>query len=1006
MADVQSAVLAVYDAVWDQRGAIQGALEASSERYQQIDAKLSQILDRLEQITDHRTLFDSYDEHSRQLRTQLKQHFVGREEAFESVEQFLANPAGGYWLCTGDAGYGKSAFVAKLIDRLKEPAGSDSPAPGVLYFFLRKTSTEHTPDVFLFHVIAQLQEYIGLRNIRVPVDPTTRRALYRSLWRLAATATTEETPLYLIIDGLDEFESSRGSELVQLLPDEPFPNTYVLLTTRENPDLNRLVPDPTHPVRSVVPYLLPTLSEPDVCGLLKSFPTDLPAQEIEAAGPLLHERLGGHPLITRFVCEDVAGGRYPADRVHPGMSRNVQAYFESQLHNIEQEAQDVRDVALMLALAKGPMTTSELEDLVHVNQLGLDARQAVHALDRYLIGTEAKALCHLELAALVLNTSASKLTAFRSYFSSWIKHYAVQDWPSETPSYVLNQAITHTFEVGKVDPEALHPFLTRAWALRRWSGANRSFESLLADLDLLIASALEAEPIEPARALKAVLIEKFARRSSDAISDTILKALALTGQPQRAISIARQRSSLVSQLRGQVTVLEHAYDPKLFSDLVTGLGQVEQASDASDLAVRLVHTAPPEHVPVIQQALIPRIKNGSLKHILGRLCGLDVHLALSVAQRIGDASDRVRGLAEIASKTTDPQQAVEIAQSINDASRRAWVLAEIASRTTDPQQAANIVDLALSSAQSINDAYSRAQALAEIASKTTDPQRAAEIAQSINDASRRAWVLAEIAGRTTDPQRAAEIAQSINDAYLRAETLVEIASKTTDPQQAANIVDLALSSAQSINDAYSRAQALAEIASRTTDPQQAAEIARSIDDDSRAQVLAEIAGRTTDPQQAAEIAQSIEDAYLRAETLVEIASETTDPQQAAGIAQSIKDASPRADAVTKIANRLLEQKHDDDLSVSHSGLVGLLEVARSIPSDSDRKSLTVQRLSRACLAYNCVSAALDLIRTSKLSSYETVSAIAGSSGAHSPVNADVLSFAYEIMNWPALHEDA
>jgi WD40 repeat protein len=137
--------------------------------------------------------------------SRLQRGFTGRDWVVAAVEEWLSDPDGApAFLLTGDPGAGKSAIMARLTQKL--------PQVAALHFCRAENSQTLRPEAFVRSVAAQLATQLpsyaeALRSVLTLPNALDEEpdALFKNLIiNPLAAASTDEEPLSLLVDGLDE----------------------------------------------------------------------------------------------------------------------------------------------------------------------------------------------------------------------------------------------------------------------------------------------------------------------------------------------------------------------------------------------------------------------------------------------------------------------------------------------------------------------------------------------------------------------------------------------------------------------------------------------------------------------------------------------------------------------------------------------------------------------------------------------------------------------------------
>lgn len=142
--------------------------------------------------------------------------FVGRENEFAEVESYIEENASGRLMLIGQAGFGKTAFLANWLKRLQE---SRSCFVAYHFFNQRENATRSLRSAYA-NLLRQLCIYYEVSDQDLPSDETQlRETIYGLIQERGAYA---EEPLIIVIDALDEAESVFSPPFPTKLPDGVF----------------------------------------------------------------------------------------------------------------------------------------------------------------------------------------------------------------------------------------------------------------------------------------------------------------------------------------------------------------------------------------------------------------------------------------------------------------------------------------------------------------------------------------------------------------------------------------------------------------------------------------------------------------------------------------------------------------------------------------------------------------------------------------------------------------
>jgi hypothetical protein len=157
----------------------------------------------------------------------FSEDFVGRQFVFDSINQFITNSTGGYFIIEGDPGMGKSAIIAQFIKNQKCIAHFNNRATGVT-----------NPATFLENVSTQLITRYSLPYKAGDVSQRIQndgRFLLQVLDKASETLKSDEK-IVIAIDALDEVENANQTVAnILFLPTQLSENIFFVMSTRREP---------------------------------------------------------------------------------------------------------------------------------------------------------------------------------------------------------------------------------------------------------------------------------------------------------------------------------------------------------------------------------------------------------------------------------------------------------------------------------------------------------------------------------------------------------------------------------------------------------------------------------------------------------------------------------------------------------------------------------------------------------------------------------------------------
>lgn len=150
--------------------------------------------------------------------------FVGRRFVFDAIDRFLREASCGYFVIRGDPGIGKSALLSHLILERGLP----------VHHFNIATDGIVTPAEYLQNICARLATAYRLTYSEFPEGFDRDGRFFRRLLDECAAKTSQDTPLVIAIDALDEVDNSVLPPATNclFLPAVLPPHVYMIVTTR------------------------------------------------------------------------------------------------------------------------------------------------------------------------------------------------------------------------------------------------------------------------------------------------------------------------------------------------------------------------------------------------------------------------------------------------------------------------------------------------------------------------------------------------------------------------------------------------------------------------------------------------------------------------------------------------------------------------------------------------------------------------------------------------------
>ncbi|MFI0738861.1 hypothetical protein ACH4PU_12370 [Streptomyces sp. NPDC021100] len=417
------------------------------------------------------------------------QELVGRQkELGELAERARTGP--GYSALIAPPWAGKTALLAAFVTA-HVPHDVD-----VVSYFVRHPSGADTAQKFLDTMVAQLCEVVGGKRPRV----NDEAALFALYGKAARKSLSNGRSLLLVVDGLDE-DAGAGlgrQSIASLLPKVLPSNMRVLVSRRWHPPVPADAGD-DHPLR-----------EADVIPGFRPSPIARRLQEV-ALEDLTK-------LLTQPVGREVVG--------FLALARGGLGYgdlVELLKHGGHAPATEPFDLKCMLRNVAGRTLTSE--DL-KPNSL---------------------VLAHEELyRTAVEELGEHRLASLTRRLHDWADHYRADEWPPNTPLYLLNG-----YQELLRDSGDTPRFLTFALDHRRHLRLANLYRA-----DLALASLDEVARLKPTpEVLAQVAASRYFLECEDRTAPrAVLEALALVGDTARARALALTSADPASKAKRLMAV--------------------------------------------------------------------------------------------------------------------------------------------------------------------------------------------------------------------------------------------------------------------------------------------------------------------------------------------------------------------------------------------------------------------------------------------------------------------
>jgi tetratricopeptide (TPR) repeat protein len=859
--------------------------------------------------------------------------FVGRTAELTEIRQRIADilPMGGYITITGQAGQGKSSFIAKLVQ--------ESELEHVVHHFIPFNPGPDHQVSLLRNLMARLILKYDLSELYIASEsrPVLRDYFTKVLGEVAYQGGRE----IIYIDGLDQLEEdASGVRDLSFLPPHPPPGIVFVLGTRPNDTLK-----PLRLFKAIHEYSLPNLSRSDFDRILAQRGVQLDTALVDRFYQAMHENALYLDLVAKELAEAEA---IAPEALIRRVADNPDDLFSLTIERLKRQEQRWISVILpilgVLLVAREPLSSRAIRSIIELNDVtiqdglerlgGLIARdgygryslyhlkfrdflrQDEHHLEKlYIFATDEEQDWHRCLATWCVGGAGGVAGIWQD---------ARQDAEQERRLYARQYYITHLYLAQNWD--MLWTVLdegTYGQAKLRHDPSTRSYARDLAlgcQAATRVGLGLEGGIDHLDQLWRYTLLRSSLASQVDNYPDALFEILVQLGREQEALGAAE----LLTQMPHKVHILaivglclcQHVGNDR------NGRHVLERARE-----VARSMTGPEQRSKALVDAAGLLIQAGDIA-----MAEPFVDDAIASAHEIPFVQPRSQMVGAIAVALAEAQQwdqSLLMTRSIEHVQERAHAQREVAAvliQTGDREAARGLLDEASEAARLVEDDWERANALQDIASGLTEAGdleaaqallgEAITAAHVVEDTWERDEILIHVAAELAAARQSDE-ALSVAHALGKTQqndALVDIAVMLAHAQQ----YEYALTIARSIDDTWDQARAFTKIAAAQIEARdteaaerlldEAATIAHSIDDvELKDDAFRRVAVRLAQAglwSHALTITQSIEMVEEQADALRAIVVRLIESQQwahAETVSQYIQDTKLRAHALTMIA---------------------------------------------------------------------------------------------------------
>lgn len=349
------------------------------ESYQERFATLINILHGINEISQegnfeilHNRLIpldnDVYYEH-------FRHNFYGREKLFDYYHKWVKSDSRLLWI-VGNAGVGKTAFIAKLTENNDEI----SAVHFCRYNDSDRANAKRAIMSIAFYLSTQIEEYKNLLLNLHDLD----KLLEKSVDRLFAYLLIEplnkvgknRNQTVVVIDALDEATFEGRNELADIIASKymVLPSWLkIIITSRDEPILRRKLSKIRPITFEDAAY---TDNHDDILGYFRMRLESLILENKEEIIDVLLKKSAGNFLYAKTVTDDILSGVLPISepsKFPNGLTGVYASYFDRIVHNGKCDyRREIRPVLEVLCAEYSPICSDEILSILDLDEYDFD----------------------------------------------------------------------------------------------------------------------------------------------------------------------------------------------------------------------------------------------------------------------------------------------------------------------------------------------------------------------------------------------------------------------------------------------------------------------------------------------------------------------------------------------------------------------------------------------------------------------------------------------------------
>ena len=295
--------------------------------------------------------------------------FMGREFVFDKIKAFLNEKDCGYFVIEGEPGIGKTSLICFLADKHK-----------YLHYFNDTSYGRVSAEQFLEYICDQLIERYQLDQHYTDKD-FEDGVFFQQLLSDISHNLTDEDPLIILVDALDEAEKTQGGKNRLLLPTYLPKKIYFIVTTRPLGDEMQLHID------CLQRFHLKSDSQENINDIRNYIEFEVDRRQLitkiqnSHISQILLEKSEGNFMYLHHVLPELEKGDMTVEEIPQGLENYYDWHWKKmKFGDLNHWRELKRPVICVLAAAAEPLT---IERIAKFTSRSLDPAEVAHVIGEW-----------------------------------------------------------------------------------------------------------------------------------------------------------------------------------------------------------------------------------------------------------------------------------------------------------------------------------------------------------------------------------------------------------------------------------------------------------------------------------------------------------------------------------------------------------------------------------------------------------------------------------------------